>query len=157
MEKVDVEKYKPHENNPERPRRHKFYLMEGGIKVAYAHLTYRNDIVPSYFVQMIEVKEGKENLGLGSKMVSEINEFLKEKRCLGILFNAIGRLNVRAIYEKQGWKYYKGLDHLGYIFFNEPNFLNEQDRTKLLKSFFNLGLDMILMMMTIISFFNLIK
>jgi hypothetical protein len=127
-----LEKKNPVENSDYRPRFHSLNLKnEDGEIVAWSHLHYRNDVVPSYYVELVEVSYPLQNKGLGQRLVDELNTFLEDKKSVGILRSLEPTGKGEHIYTKKGWESFRDTD---FMFFNVPSYIGESDKLKIIKA-----------------------
>lgn len=99
---------------------HRFDLLIDGEKIGSAEIDYFSKPLPLYQLSDLYVDFEQKGKGLASKIMDQVEKFLKDRRKPGILANAIlpGE-PAHGMYQRRGWK--KVPHSHGLLVFNWPS------------------------------------
>lgn len=102
---------------------HRFNLFIEGQKIGVAEVDYFSKPLPVYQITDLYIDPQEQGRGLASKIMSQIEQFLKEKKKPGILADAImpGK-PAYGMYERRGWN--KIPNSGGLLVYNWPSDVN---------------------------------
>lgn len=107
----------PSEQDPDDMPQHKFEMLDNGEVIAGADIDYFSRPVPLY--QLTELWSEHSGQGNASKVMDQVESFLRERKKPGILVDAIMEGHPAAgMYEKRGW--ISVPDSLGLRVYNWP-------------------------------------
>lgn len=102
---------------------HVFEIMENGEVIAGAELSYLSKPVPLYQLSDLWVEYSHHGQGLGSRLMDQVEDFLRKRKKPGVLVEAILEDNpAKGMYQKRGWVKIPNMMHL--FIFNQPKNLD---------------------------------
>jgi GNAT superfamily N-acetyltransferase len=86
-------------------RHHNFDLLVDEIKIGAAEVDYFSKPLPHYLLSDLYIERESKSKGYASKVLDQIEAWLKERRKPGILVDAIVLGDpARGMYERRGWQ-----------------------------------------------------
>lgn len=102
---------------------HVFEIMENGEVIAGAELLYLSRPIPLYQLSDLWVEYSHHGQGLSSRLMDQVEDFLRQRKKPGVLVDAIMDDNsAKGMYQKRGWVKIPDMMHL--FIFNQPKNLD---------------------------------
>lgn len=85
---------------------HKFEIKDGERLLSSAEVKFLSKPLPHYLVADLYTEPGFQNMGLASKVLDSIEQFLRERDKPGVLIDLVMSdiPEVRLMYERRGWE-----------------------------------------------------